>query len=54
MWDNCSDYEKQELDKIQTEAARLATGASKLISVRNLYNEIGRETLEKRRKKIIN
>ena len=50
IWDNCSDYEKQELEKIQIEAARIATGASKLISNRNLYNEIGWETLEKRRK----
>ena len=49
IWDNCSDYEKQELEIIQTEAARIATGASKLISIRNLYNEIGWETLEKRR-----
>ena len=36
IWDNCSDYEKQELEKIQIEAARIATGASKLISIRNL------------------
>ena len=49
IWDNCSDYEKQELEKIQPEAARIATGASKLISIRNLYNEICWETLEKRR-----
>ena len=47
--DNCSDYEKQELETIQTEAARIATGASKLISICNLYNEIGWETLEKSR-----
>ena len=48
IWDNCN-YEKQELEKIQIEAARIATGASKLISIRNLYNKIGWETLEKRR-----
>ena len=35
--------------KIQTEAARIATGATKLISIRNFYNEIGWQTLEKRR-----
>ena len=28
IWDNCSDYEKQELEKIQIEADRIATGAS--------------------------
>ena len=49
IWDNCSNYEKKELEKIQIEAARIATGATKFISVRNLYNEIGLETLEKRR-----
>ena len=31
IWDNWSDYEKQELEKIQIEAARIATGATKLI-----------------------
>ena len=47
--DNCSDYVKQKLEKIQIETARIATGASKLISVFNLYNENGLETVEKRR-----
>ena len=47
--DNCCNYEKQELEKIQIEVARIASGATKLISVQNLYNEIGWETLEKRR-----
>ena len=28
--DNCTNYEKQELDKIQTEADRIVTGATKL------------------------
>ena len=49
IWDNCSDYEKQELKKIQKEAARIPSGATKLISIHNLYNEIGWETLKKRR-----
>ena len=31
IWDNCTQYEKQELDKIQTEAARIATGTTKLV-----------------------
>ena len=25
IWDNCTQYEKQELDKIQNEVARIAT-----------------------------
>ena len=40
---------KEKLDKIQNEAARIATGATKLVSVDALYKEIGWETLEKRR-----
>ena len=49
LWDNCSQYEK--LDKIQNEAARIATGATKLVSLNALYNEIHWENLEERRKK---
>ncbi|MCG7879453.1 MAG: reverse transcriptase domain-containing protein [Candidatus Thiodiazotropha taylori] len=51
LWDNCSQYEKNELDKIQNEAARIATGATKLVSINDLYNEIQWESLEDRRKK---
>ena len=40
IWDNCTLYEKRELDKLQNEAARNATGA-RLVSVANLYKEIG-------------
>ena len=39
--DNCTLYEKQELDKIQNEAAGIATGATRLVSLANLYKEIG-------------
>ena len=49
IWDNCTQYEKYELDKIQNEAARIATGATKLVSLTNLYKEIGWESLSKRR-----
>ena len=48
IWDNCTQYEKYELDKIQNEAARIATGATKLVSLTNLYKEIGWESLSKR------
>ena len=37
--------------QIQTEAARIATGTTKLASIENLYSEIGWDTLEARRKK---
>ena len=50
IWDNCTLYEKQELDKIQNEAARIATGTTKLISLDCLYNEVKWESLEKRRR----
>ena len=33
IWDNCTQYENYELDKIQNEAARIATGATKLVSL---------------------
>ena len=49
IWDNCSQYEKQELDKIQAEAARIATRATRLVSLSALCKEIGWVSLEKRR-----
>ena len=51
LWDNCTQYEKNELDKIQNEAARIATGATKLISLHTLSNEVKWESLEERRRK---
>ena len=49
IWDNCTLYEKRELDKIQNEAARIATGATALVSIQALYDEVGWETLQIRR-----
>ena len=49
IWDNCSQYEKDDLEKIQIEAARIATGTTKLISLNNLYKEICWDKLQKRR-----
>ena len=49
LWDNCTQYEKDELEKIQVEAARIATGATKLIPLESLYKEICWDTLQKRR-----
>lgn len=51
IWDNCTQYEKDDIEKIQKEAARIATGTTKLVSTENLYGEIGWETLDSRRKK---
>ena len=49
IWNNCTQYEKDELEKIQTEAARIAIGATKLISLNALFSEIQWETLQDRR-----
>ena len=51
IWDNCTNYEKDDLDKIQHEAARIVTGTTKLVSIDDLYNETGWETLTVRRRK---
>ena len=47
---NCTQYESKELDKIQNEAARIVTGATKLASIDSLHTEICWETLGSRRK----
>ena len=49
VWDNCAQYEKDERENIQHEAARIATGATRLVSLNSLYNEIKWESLQKRR-----
>ena len=49
IWDNCTQYEKNELDKVQNEAARITTGTTKLVSLDNLYKEVGWQTLHRRR-----
>ena len=46
VWDNCSKYEKDPLERMQLEAARIVTGTSRSISTIQLYNEIGWLTLE--------
>ena len=52
IWDNCTQNDKQELEKIQLEAEQISTGATKLISIQKLYEETGWEPLEPRRKNI--
>ena len=42
-------YEKNELDKIQNEAGRIAIGGTKIISLNALYKETNWETLSQRR-----
>ena len=38
VWNNCTRYEVNALEKIQLEAARIVTGATKLVSLEILYN----------------
>ena len=49
IWDNCTRYEKQELDKMQNETARIVTGATKLVSFENLQDEVKWQSFQKRR-----
>ena len=48
---NCMLYESNELEKIQHEAARIVTGATKLVSISSLLSETGWEPLASRRRK---
>lgn len=48
--DSCTQYEKDSLDKIQYEAARLVTGLTRSVSIERLLNEIGWVSLSDRRK----
>ncbi|MCG8116730.1 MAG: reverse transcriptase domain-containing protein, partial [Candidatus Thiodiazotropha endolucinida] len=49
VWDNCTRNEAYELEKIQHEAARIVTGATKLVSIHSLLCDLGWESLEARR-----
>ena len=52
VWDNCFQYKANALEKIQNEAARIVTGALKLVSINKLLKETGWEPLSTRRKNI--
>ena len=48
IWDNCLRSEKQKLEQIRIEAARIATGATKLVSIAALYRETRWDSLDER------
>ena len=50
IWDNCTTYEKELLEKLQYDAARAVTGLTRSVSINNLINEIGWVSLSDRRK----
>ena len=50
VWDGCTNYEKETLEKIQHEAARIVTGLTRSVAISKLYDEVGWPSLENRRK----
>ena len=51
VWNNMPQYLKDDLDKIQNEAARIISGCSKLVSLSDLREECSWELLSERRRK---
>ena len=51
VWDNCTQYEANAIEKIQTEAATIVTWATRLVSLDMLSKETGWESLRDRRYK---
>ena len=51
VWDKCTKYESNELEKNQNEAARIVTGATKSVSINALLTETRWETLSSRQTK---
>ncbi len=49
VWDNCSKGDKERLENVQIEAARIITGATKLCKIENIYIETCWDTLQIRR-----
>ena len=41
LWDNCTQQQCNEIEKIQLEAGRIVTGATKLVEIDKLYKELG-------------
>ncbi len=49
VWDSCTNYEQESLEKLQYEAARVVTGLTRSVSIDNLLQEIGWVSLKNRR-----
>ena len=49
VWDGCSQNDKEKLEKLQHEAARIVTGLTKSTSIQKLLQEIGWVSLTDRR-----
>jgi hypothetical protein len=51
IWDNMSISLNKKIENVQLEASRIVTGGTRLVSLNNLYMEIGWEKLKDRREK---
>ena len=51
LWNNCNQNDKDILEKIQHEGARISSGTTKHISIWDIYNEVMWESSESRRSK---
>ena len=51
FFDNCTQFDQTEIEKVQLEAGRIVSGTTKLVSLASLYNELGWEELSSRRRK---
>ena len=51
VWDNCTQSQANDIERVQTEMARIVTGCTKLVSNDKLYRECGWEKLSLRRYK---
>ena len=49
IFDILTNFEQNELDEIQNEAARIVTGTTKFTSVETIYTDTGWQTLGNRR-----
>ena len=50
VWCNISIGLSNELEQLNAEAARIVSGSTKLVSISKMFNELGWETLEERRR----
>ena len=49
LWDGCSEQDKAALERLQNEAARIATSLTRSTAIANLYKECGWDSLANRR-----
>ena len=49
VWDNASAESKKQLEALHNEAAGITTGGTNLCSIKNLFNDLGWESLQARR-----